>query len=515
MIFDLFPSHDSDSLSRRIPRAELAQMVMLTLLAATIRWAGIHRSLWLDELATSWVVRDSLADIFPRSILNNLSPLYYILVWVSDGIFGYNEVGLRFPSFAAGVLLVPGVYLVAYGLTGSRMAAFLAGWVAALDPTAIYYSLEARPYALIQLFALVHFVLFLDYIRQRSLKSALLVAMSAAVLFYLHYTSAILIMVDGLLLIMSWVRGPAPTRKELRSLAVAGALFTIVVMPAIARIVYLLSNKGVLVVQSPPAFADTFSRFFMSSYVIGITILCLFANFILNRKPDPTHNSASLDPTSTLGLSLWAFLPPLIVYLLDRAGLVNITLDRYLIASSVAAILLVSLILRVVSSGRAGQVAAGLMALLMLLSPVSFVRNVNKEQFGGRDRRSLVARVNQVAPSDLPVYVVCGLVESAFLARSDTPLLREYLMCNVNAAYRLKPDLLAHAQPVQSVESLASQAKGSFLYIGPYNDLTELKRIAGGLDESDQRSGSVKVLFPDQTPSATTMASVAALVEFE
>ena len=66
-----------------------------------VRVQVIHHDLWLDELTTAWVVNDNFSKIFERCWINNLSPLYYIFVYISKLLFGFSESSLRIPSTIA------------------------------------------------------------------------------------------------------------------------------------------------------------------------------------------------------------------------------------------------------------------------------------------------------------------------------------------------------------------------------------------------------------------------------
>ena len=43
---------------------------------------AMHRSLWIDETITYWVVKDGFRDLFYRAIhFQGQSPFYYLIVW--------------------------------------------------------------------------------------------------------------------------------------------------------------------------------------------------------------------------------------------------------------------------------------------------------------------------------------------------------------------------------------------------------------------------------------------------
>ena len=86
--------------------------------------------------------------------MNNLSPLYYVIIAASAHLLGYHEWGLRLPSILAGTLLVPSLFWVVRRFTGSWRAALAAAAFAAFDPFLVAMSLEVRPYALLQLAAI-------------------------------------------------------------------------------------------------------------------------------------------------------------------------------------------------------------------------------------------------------------------------------------------------------------------------------------------------------------------------
>ena len=125
-------------------------MAGLTLFGFVIRLVLFDQSLFADELATFWVVDDrGLGDVLDVvSSDDEISPpLYFVLAWASAKLGSAPEL-IRLPSLLAGTATIPLVYLI-----GRRTAGELAGVVSAavitLSPFMIYYSVEARSYALL------------------------------------------------------------------------------------------------------------------------------------------------------------------------------------------------------------------------------------------------------------------------------------------------------------------------------------------------------------------------------
>ena len=76
-------------------------------------------------------------------------PLYYALAWLWTQVTGTGEFGLRSLSALAGVATVPVAYLLGAELRGRR-AGLVAAALVAVNPMLLWYSQEARAYALLR-----------------------------------------------------------------------------------------------------------------------------------------------------------------------------------------------------------------------------------------------------------------------------------------------------------------------------------------------------------------------------
>jgi mannosyltransferase len=156
---------------------------------------------WYDEATTAYLVGlrpGSLVGLLPDT--ESTPPLYYLIAWVWSRAFGSHEAGLRSLSALAGVLTV----LVMYGIgreLASRRAGLVAAALTATSPLLVWYSQEARSYALFALLSAVSFLLFL---RARADGSRLALAAWAAassLALATHYLSALLVLPEaGMLL---------------------------------------------------------------------------------------------------------------------------------------------------------------------------------------------------------------------------------------------------------------------------------------------------------------------------
>lgn len=127
-----------------------------------LRFVSINQSLWLDEATTALVAKMPLSDIFSKFMPGDFHPpLYYIFMrgWVL--LFGNSEISLRVPSVIFGVATVYFVFLIAKKLFDKKTA-LIASALSATSGLLIYYSQEARMYAMAGMLVSVLFYLFLE-----------------------------------------------------------------------------------------------------------------------------------------------------------------------------------------------------------------------------------------------------------------------------------------------------------------------------------------------------------------
>jgi 4-amino-4-deoxy-L-arabinose transferase-like glycosyltransferase len=125
----------------------------LTVLAATLRFATLGLQAYHhDEIVTaSRVLRGGFWHAMEAvGFSESAPPLYYALAWAWTQLTGTGEVGLRSVSALAGVATVPVAYLLGAELR-DRRAGIVAAALVAVNPMLLWYSQEARSYALLVL----------------------------------------------------------------------------------------------------------------------------------------------------------------------------------------------------------------------------------------------------------------------------------------------------------------------------------------------------------------------------
>jgi uncharacterized membrane protein len=135
--------------------ADRSPLVFGILLAAVLCSGALLRfyrldaqSFWNDEGNSARIAERSLDLIVEGAAGDIHPPGYYLLLHAWRGLFGDSEFALRSLSVVAGEALVVLTCLVGRRLFG-RSVGLLAAALSALSPFAIYYSQEARMYALL------------------------------------------------------------------------------------------------------------------------------------------------------------------------------------------------------------------------------------------------------------------------------------------------------------------------------------------------------------------------------
>jgi mannosyltransferase len=190
-------------------------------LGAGLRFSTLSlQSFDIDESVTVALLHQGLhATLSTLPTTEKAPPLYYVLAWLWSRPFGLSEAGLRFFSALAGTLTVPLAYDAAKHLISERTGLITAGLVAT-SPFLIWYSQEARAYALLGLLAAGSFALFVRLIRRPSGRLMAAWALVSALALTTHYFAAFLIAPEALWLL-------ARTRPRSQVLLATGAVAAI------------------------------------------------------------------------------------------------------------------------------------------------------------------------------------------------------------------------------------------------------------------------------------------------
>lgn len=166
-------------------------MIWIILIIGTIlRAVSLNQSLWLDEAINVLAAKNVsfLGIVTQYAVADFHPPGWFVILWIWTKLFGYSEIAVRIPSFIFGVLTIYITYLLGQKLVSKNLG-LLAALLLTINPLHIYYSQEARMYALATLAVTVNIFLLTKMVKEEKLNLIFLSFSNFAVLMsdYLAY----------------------------------------------------------------------------------------------------------------------------------------------------------------------------------------------------------------------------------------------------------------------------------------------------------------------------------------
>jgi hypothetical protein len=181
------------------------------------------QSLWLDEVLTVQTSALSIGRIvFDPDVDRNFPPLHALLVHAFLSLLGKSETAVRLPSVIAGTMSIPLLFAVARHWLGPAVGLLSAGLLA-VSPLHVWYSQEARPYALFIALALASVWFAQSFLRRPTdlwLQTGLVLSASATL--YCHLLALPFLLFLALYVLASV--GTAGRRSALRLFVAVGLL---------------------------------------------------------------------------------------------------------------------------------------------------------------------------------------------------------------------------------------------------------------------------------------------------
>jgi mannosyltransferase len=200
-------------------QASLLTLAGLMALGAALRFARLgHQSLGHDEAVTvGQILKPSLGATF-HALFNSgehTPYLYYGLASLWTHVAGSGAAGVRSLSAVFGVLTIPAAFAAARAAVSER-AGLIAAALVAVDPFLVYYSQEARSYALFALLTACSLWAFASALRSPSTPALAAWATVGALMLYTHYFAILPVALEA-----AWLTALIrPLRRPLIALAV-------------------------------------------------------------------------------------------------------------------------------------------------------------------------------------------------------------------------------------------------------------------------------------------------------
>lgn len=202
------------------PRPALLIVGGLTLVGLVLRLLKLWDGVYADELSTLYIVRGrSLGDVLDlvSSDAEVTPPLSFVASWLFAKLGSAPEL-IRVPSLIAGTLTIPLTFLVGRRAM-NEVVGLIAAAIVALSPFMVYFSTEARGYALAIVFLLAATLALLRAIDSGGRGWWIGYAAFSALAMYSHYTAAFPLVAQLL-----WLLWAAPRARLPALLANLGAL---------------------------------------------------------------------------------------------------------------------------------------------------------------------------------------------------------------------------------------------------------------------------------------------------
>ena len=194
------------------PYFVLLLYVGLLLLASGLRFYHLHtQSFWNDEGNSARLSERSLPLIIEGTASDVHPPIYYVMLRGWRELLGDGEFGLRSFSAFAGILTVAATIALTRNIFQLKerhliiTISLLTGFLAALNPTLIYYSQETRMYALLALISTLSTLTLFRWLNDgRRWQWAVGYILLSTAGLYIHYFYPIMFVVQGVI-ILSWL----------------------------------------------------------------------------------------------------------------------------------------------------------------------------------------------------------------------------------------------------------------------------------------------------------------------
>jgi mannosyltransferase len=205
---------------------QVVQLAALGIVVIGITWRfatlGVQ-SYWSDEAYTVDDIRSPFMHMLHSvRARESTPPLYFIAAWLWAKVFGTGEAGLRSLSAVLGSITVLVSYLLGNRLAG-RTAGALAAALVAANPFLVWYSQEARSYALLVLLTATSLLLTLRADERRRRRDYGLWALTAALALATHYFAAFFVFGEVLWLLSRKRNRRAPALIAVGALGIVEA----------------------------------------------------------------------------------------------------------------------------------------------------------------------------------------------------------------------------------------------------------------------------------------------------
>ncbi|MFV0484714.1 MAG: glycosyltransferase family 39 protein [Candidatus Saccharimonadales bacterium] len=372
---------------------------------------NLQQSIWFDESYGAYLTRFGFDDIWNMTAVDVHPPLYYFLLKIWAGIFGFTDFGMRFMSVFFGAIAILFAWLWLKRKYGFKPAIF-AALLMALSPMLVRYGQEMRMYALAAaiIFAATYVLQLAMDTKKRRFWVIYGVLISLGM--WTHYFVALVWLAHLAYLIWTY-------RKKVfqKNIIIAYVVAVILYLPWMPSFIAQSSTvqRGFWIPEaSVSSVTDYFTNSFIyldSSEITGwllmltLVVVVIFTIVTVRAKKQLTL------------LNFMAFLPPILLILLSIPPFKPMFVDRYIVYSSVSMSLIAGVGVMLLSGEKRKKTkkktlmrfAPVVFALVFLGTSVVGIYNVyslgnyNKMTDGKSDAKALFEAVSAASAVGEPI----------------------------------------------------------------------------------------------------------------
>jgi hypothetical protein len=206
---------------------------LLMLVGLAIR-AAVPRGLWLDEAISLHQAHLGLPELIQNlAQTDRHPPLHHAVLWVVTRVVGDGDLEVRAPSIVGGVLLIAVVYWLAVEVF-DRPTGLVAALLTTLAPILVWYSQEARGYALEALFCTLAVVGCVRVIKRGRGWDWALHTVAAALAVWTHWFAIFIVLATEAILLWELLRrrrARQPMRRFVLGWGIASAALLTQLVP--------------------------------------------------------------------------------------------------------------------------------------------------------------------------------------------------------------------------------------------------------------------------------------------
>lgn len=295
-------------------------LFIIVVLGGILRFSKLeYQSLWNDELASmNRINQNSLKEVIDATKKDVHPPLYYLLLFLWQKLYGSSIFSVRFLSAIFGVLSILAIFFLGKALY-SDLEGLLSALILSISYFGIYYSQEVRGYSLLLLLSISSYFFFVKIQPQQEKPTNIRNKISYYIFYVIFTTMLIYTHYFGILILFSqfvfialdfWGKRYKGILKPLLSQFCIILLYTpqIPIMKSKMKITDIWIKK--------PHF-DFFIHYFneywgKNEVFFIISLFCIFCFFYFRKNSEKEYLKSNFN--KSLLIIVWCIVPLIIAY---------------------------------------------------------------------------------------------------------------------------------------------------------------------------------------------------------